>query len=109
MMVYRSSVHFSTQYTLHYLLIGQEVQLPFDVMYGRKPHQLEAALEYMRNLRSTLEEAQEKAGEHLKTAQRRQKDYYHCPVAGDKIKVGDLVYLHVPLNKSGQTKKLHSP
>ena len=80
-----------------------------DVMYGREPHQPEAASEYARNLRSTLEEAHERAREHLKTAQRRQKDYYDRRVAGDEIKVGDHVYLHVPVIKSGRTKKLHSP
>ena len=91
MMAYRSSVHSSTQYTPHYLLFGHEVRLPLDVMYGREPHQPEAASEYARNLRSTLEEAHERAREHLKTAQRRQKDYYDRRVAGDEIKVGDHV------------------
>ena len=109
MMAYRSSVHSSTQYTPHYLLFGHEVRLPLDVMYGREPHQPEAASEYARNLRSTLEEAHERAREHLKTAQRRQKDYYDRCVAGDEIKVGDHVYLPVPVLQSGQTKKLHSP
>ena len=41
--------------------------------------------------------------------QRRQKDYYDRRVAGDEIKVGDRVYLHVPAIKCGQRKKLHSP
>ena len=41
--------------------------------------------------------------------QRRQKDYYDRCVAGDEIKVGDRVYLHVPAIKCGQRKKLHSP
>ena len=109
MMAYWSSNHSSTQYTPHYLLFGREVWWALDVMYGREPHQPEAASEYVRSLRSTLEEAHERAGEHLKTAQRIQKDYYDCHVAGDKIKVGDHVYFHVPVIKSGQTKKLHSP
>ena len=76
MMAYRSSVHSSTQYTPHYLLFGHEAQLPLDIMYGRKPYEPEAASEYVRNLRSTLDEAHEKAQEHLKTAQKRQKDHY---------------------------------
>ena len=33
---------------------------------------------------------------------------YDCRIAGDEIKVGDHVYLHVPVIKSEQTKKLHS-
>ena len=109
MMAYRSSVHSSTQYTPHFLLFGHEVHLPVDVMYGREPHQPEAASEYVRNLRSTLDEVHERAREHLRTAQRRQKDYYDRRVAGKEIKVGDHVYLHVPAIKTGQTKKFHSP
>ena len=72
MMVYRSNVHSSTQYTPHYLLFGHEVRLPLDVMYGREPHQRpEAASEYVRNLRSTLEEAQERL---LRSPRRRRRD-----------------------------------
>ena len=65
MMAYRSSVHSSTQYTPHYLLFGHEVRLPLDVMYGREPHQPEAASGYARNLRSTLEEAHELSLIHI--------------------------------------------
>ena len=108
MMAYKFSVHSSTQYTQHYLLFGHEVSLPVDIMYDCEPHQPEAASEYVRNLRSTLDEVHERAREHLRTAQRHQKDYYNCRVAGKEIKVGDHVYLHVPAMKTGQTKKLHS-
>ena len=69
MMAYWSSVHPSTRYTPHYLLCEHEVRLPLDVTYGPEPHQPEAACEYARNLRSTLEEAHERAREHLKTVQ----------------------------------------
>ena len=65
--------------------------MPLHVMYGREPYQPKTTSEYARNLRSTLEDAHERAREHLKTAQRRQKDYYDCRVAGDEIKVGDHV------------------
>ena len=57
-------------------MFGHEVYLPVDVMYGREPHQPEAASEYVRNLRSTFDEVHERAREHLGTALRRQKDYY---------------------------------
>ena len=65
MMAYRSSVHSSTQYIPHYLLFGHEVRLPVDVMYGREPHQPEAASEYVRNLRSTLDKVHEKRDKGL--------------------------------------------
>jgi len=109
MMAYRSSVHASTQYSPYYLLFGREVRLPVDVMFGRQPdHQLEVS-EYVRHLRDTLEEVHEHAREHLRTSQKRQKDYYDQRIAGEQIKVGDRVFLHDPAVKKGQTKKLHSP
>lgn len=109
MMAYRSSVHASTQYTPHYLLFGHEIRLPVDVMYGRQPHHKEEVSDYIRSLRTTLDEVHEKAREHLRTAQKRQKDYYDRRVAGEQIKVGDRVFLHEPAVKKGQTKKFHSP
>ena len=40
---------------------------------------------------------------------REDKVHYDRRVPGDEIKVGDRAYLHVPVIKSGQKKKLHSP
>ena len=54
-----------------------------------------------------MDEAHEKAQEHLKTAQKRQKDHYDRFVAGEEIMVGDHMCLYVPVIKTG--KKLHSP
>lgn len=109
MMAYRSSVHGSSQYTPYYLMFGQDVRLPVDVMFGRPPNHQEEVSEYVRRLRETLEEAHEHAREHLKAAQRRQKDYYDKRTAGEQIQVGDRVFLCEPAVKKGRTKKLLSP
>jgi len=109
MMAYRSSVHASTQYTPFCLLFGHEVRLPVDVMFGRQPNHKPEVSDYVRNLRGTLEEVHEHAREHLRAAQKRQKDHYDQRIAGEQIEVGDRVFLHEPAVKKGQTKKLHSP
>ena len=109
MMAYQSSVHASTQYTPFYLLFGHEVQLPVDVMFGRQSNHKPEVSDYVRNVRDTLEEVHEHAREHLRAAQKRQKDHYDQRIAGEQIKVGDRVFLHDPAVKKGQTKKLHSP
>ena len=108
-MAYRSSVHASTQYTPFYLLSGHEVRLPVDVMFGRQPNHKPEVSDYVRNLRDTLEEVHEHAREHLRAAQKRQKDHYDQRIAGEQIEVGDRVFLHEPAVKKWQTKKLHSP
>ena len=62
MMVYRSSVHASTQYIPLNLLFGHEVRVPFVVMFGQQSdHKLEEA-DYVRKLR---EEVHEHAREQL--------------------------------------------
>ena len=109
MMAYRSSVHASTQYTPFYLLFGHEVRLPVDIMFGRQPDHQPEVSEYVRNLRDTLEDVHENAREHLRTAQKRQKDHYDQRIAGEQIEIGDRVFLHEPAVKKGQSKKLHSP
>ena len=36
-MAYRSSVHYSTGFTPHYLVFGHEISLPLDIMYRPPP------------------------------------------------------------------------
>ena len=78
-------------------------------MFGRQPNHQPEVSEYVRDVRDTLEEVHEHAREHLRTAQKRQKDRYDQRIAGEQIEVGDRVFLHDPAVKRGQTKKLHSP
>jgi len=109
MIAYRSSVHTSTQYMPFYQLFGHEVRSPVNVMFGRQPNHHPEVLEYIRDLRDTLEEVHEHAREHLQTAQKHQKDHYDKRIGGKQIEVGNRVFLHDPAVKEGQTKKLHSP
>ena len=37
LMAYRSSVHASTGFTIHYLVFGHEISLPLDLMYRPPP------------------------------------------------------------------------
>ena len=60
-------------------------------------------------MRDTLEEVHEHARENLRTARKRQKEYYDQRIAGEQIEVGDRMFLHDPAVKKGQTNELHSP
>ena len=68
MMVYRSSVHASTQYTSFYLLFGHEVRVPFVVMFGQQSDHKPEEANYTRKLR---EEVHEHARGQLWVAQKR--------------------------------------
>ena len=105
LMAYRSSEHETTKCTPYYLMFGREVRLPVDIMFGRCPEEPAETTEYVVHLRNALEQAHEKARQHLKAAQRRQKDYYDLRVFGEPYVAGDRVWLHVPAVKKGQTSK----
>lgn len=62
MMVYRSSVRASTQYTPFYLLFGHEVRVPFVVMFGQQSDHKPEEADYVRKLH---EEVHEHAREQL--------------------------------------------
>ena len=109
MMAYRSSEHESTKYTPHRLMIGREIHLPVDVMFGRVPDHQPELSQYVRELRESLEEAYEHARENLQASQQRQKAYYNQRATGTPFQVGDLVWLWVKEIKKGQTRKLKTP
>ena len=106
MMAYRSSEHESTKYTPHRLMIGREIHLPVDVMFGRVPDHQPELSQYVRELRESSEEAYEYARENLQAPQQRQKAYYDQRATGTPFQVGYLVWLWVKKIKKGQTRKL---
>ena len=76
LMAYRSSEHESTKYTPNRLMVGREIRLPADVIFGRAPDHQPETSQYARELRDSLEEVHEYARQNLRNAQQRQKVYY---------------------------------
>ena len=95
--------------TPHFLLTGREVTLPTDVMFGHTPEVPRPVPEYVAHVRNTLEAAFRAVRDRTQAQQRRQKTYYDRRCHGNPYSVGDLVWLHVPYVKRGQTRKLHRP
>ena len=72
-MAYRSAVQASTGYTSYFLLYGQEMRLPLDVIY-RLPERDQSQTEYAIEVRTTLDQAYDVARDYLQLAHKRQKD-----------------------------------
>ena len=109
MLAYRSSVQESTQFTPYRLMFGREVQLPVDIMFGGGPTPVKTHSEYVAELDERLEQAYEVVWEHLKTAQKYQKQYYDRKATGGRYQPGDLVWLYSPAVPKRRCPKFHRP
>ena len=108
-MVYKTSVHSSTGYTLYYLLFGHEARLPLDLMYGTRKPQPQLVQDYAAHMRQCISDAHYAVREQLNQAHARQKELYDSKIHGQPYKKGDLVWLYNPAMPPGQSAKLHHP
>ncbi|VDP93771.1 unnamed protein product [Echinostoma caproni] len=92
-MAYRSSVHASTGQTPSFLWTGREMRLPSDLRLPLLYDTFSSAKEYVMKLRDTIRKGELLAREHLRSAQRRQKDYYDKKAYATQFAVGDKVWL----------------
>ncbi|MEW8545935.1 MAG: hypothetical protein AB2693_20630, partial [Candidatus Thiodiazotropha sp.] len=98
MFAYRSSVHSSTRHTPNYLMYGQEVNCPIDLMYGPPPDRTdyECPIEYAEWLHSAMRHAFHATRENLKVAARRQKYYHDLTSSENDFQVGKFVWRFYP-------------
>ena len=108
-LAYNTSVQTTTGYSPFYLMYGRQARIPvIDIMFKSTNHEVQH-LEYALQLRNTLQEAYDRTREHMGAKQEVQKQLYDRKVHSEPFKVGDIVWLHSPVIKRGQSKKLHHP
>ena len=84
------------------------MRLPLDIMY-RPPGTEQTRTEYVRELRTSLQDAHGTVREKLRLAQQRQKDYYDRRTHGERVKPGESVWLYSPVIPKGVAPKFHEP
>ena len=79
-------------------MLGREVELPIDLMFGRPPEENSYPdnNDYVFRLRQKLEAAHEYARYQLQKSAKRQKRNYDQKVKQDKLGKGDFVWLYSP-------------
>ncbi len=104
----RSMVNSDTGFTPNMLMLGHEINLPMDVLFGvsqANQVSMEPA-EYLRNLLTRLESVFRKARSHIGGAQVRQKRLYDVKVRHHQFQKGDLVYRRDSSTTVGESRKL---
>ena len=84
------------------------MRLPLDIMYC-PPGTEQTRTEYVRELRTSLQDAYVTVREKLQLAHQRQKDYYYRRTHGERFKPGESVWLWSPVILKGVAPKFHEP
>ena len=109
-MAYRSADHDSTGCSPSKMMLGREIKLPVDLIFGRpeeEPHQ--GASDYAHALQERFERVHNFAREHLDTMTSRMKQKHDLQMESPPLQEGDAVWLHNPQRKKGLTPKLQRP
>ena len=112
LMAYRSSEHDTTKFSPCMLMIGREIELPVDLIYGPHPQSEEfpgetpAVFAYSDNMQKRIWKVQEKARSNILKASDRQKRQYDVRVNQHRYQTGDVVWLHTLLRVKQRSPKL---
>ncbi|KAL5015456.1 hypothetical protein ScPMuIL_009726 [Solemya velum] len=103
---YRSNPHTSTGLTPNRLMLGKEIRLPQDIIFGLAEAKNTSPIEYLKELQSSLQESHTMAREFLKRSAETQKCTYDLRKNEKTYNVGDLVYVIDSSRTSGRSPKL---
>ena len=107
MMAYRATPQGSSLCSPNLMMLGREVELPIDLVFGKPPDENNLSESgYVTILRQKLETAHEYARYQLQKSANRQKKNYDHRVHCDKFAVGDFVWLLFSIRKKGLSPKL---
>ncbi len=108
MLAYRSAVHESTRCSPSQLMMGRELRLPVDLLYGR-PEEEDRRTPYAEALQNRLDQVHEYARTRLQMSSDRMKRYYDAGTSKQSFEAGDPVWLFNPRRRKGLTPKLQRP
>ena len=106
---YRASPHESTGLTPNLLMLGREVRLPAELMYGSQnlsSDNITSYGQYVDKLRDSIQHAHSIARKHLAANAKRQAEIYDSHLSIFNFNLNDLVWVENHRFKPNQSKKL---
>ena len=106
---YRATPHASTGLTPNLLMLGREVRLPVDLIYGGIPNENGETIsygDYVDQLQNRMQRAHDIARKHLGEAAKRQKEIYDSKLCLHSYQTGDLVWYLEESKREGVSPKL---
>ena len=108
---YRATPQESTGLTPNLLMLGREVRLPAELMYGGQcngDNSIQSYGDYVEHLKATMEHAHKIARKHLQTSAKRQAETYDAKLSVYHYKVGDVVWVAQEGCRPGLSPKLQA-
>ena len=110
LLAYRSAIHDTTGCSPARMMLGREVNLPIDLMFGRPEEEpAPTATDYANTLQNRLERVHNFARAHMQAKVDRMKQRYDLPQECQCLDPGDAAWLHNPQRKKGLSPKLQRP
>lgn len=110
LLAYRSAIHDTTSCSPARMMLGREVKLPIDLMFGRPEEEpAPTATDYANTLQDRLERVHNFARAHMQAKVDRMKQRYDLPQECQCLDPGDAAWLHNPQRKKGLSPKLQRP
>jgi hypothetical protein len=110
---YRATPQDSTGMTPNLLMLGREVRLPAEVMFGSGTthvgEEITSYGQYVDQLRDTMQKAHEVTRKNLNRAAVRQKETYDARLSFHKYTPGCLVWYQTDIGQLSITPKLRKP
>ena len=107
LLAYRTAVHKSTGQTPAKLMMGHELRLPVDLIFGRPlDGNTEMGTDYGKILSDSLERAHQFARNQLFKSGHKMKVRYDVDASNSQFEKGDNVWLYTPQKKKGLSPKL---
>lgn len=107
---YRATPNESTKLTPNLLMMGREVRLPRELVFGSHNsfdgHKITSYGDYVDILRARIQHAHEIARKHLSSAAKRSKEIYDSKIAFKRYNEGDIVWCLMETRKVGVMPKL---
>lgn len=108
LLAYRSAIHESTGFSPSQMLMGLDLRLPCDLLFGRPPDTPLSSDEYVAHLQERLEKVHHIARERINMTSEKMKNRYDLKATSHKFQEGDRVWLWNPKRRKGLCPKLQA-
>ena len=108
MAAYHSADHSSTGYSPNEMMMGRNVRLPIDLVFGRPPDTPTSSGDYVQKLQTHLEEIHEIARGTLTISSEKQKRQYDHKTKEPRFQEGESVWYYCRVKRKGKSPKLQN-
>lgn len=105
MSAYRAAVHNRIGYSPNFIMLGREVNMPFDIIVKTPKDERVTSDAYVDRLQRMLHDCHWKLRDNLQTVTNVNKRYYDLTVSKSNYKVGDWVWFYKPRHLPSRSPK----